>query len=42
MTINPTPKGGTELQLEYLVQHVDLSLLSKVQITIRIVTGKQV
>ena len=33
MTINPTPKGGTELQLEYLTQHVDLLLLSKVQIT---------
>jgi len=33
MTINPTPKGGTELQLEYLTQHVDLILLSKVQIT---------
>ena len=33
MTINPTPKGGTELQLEYLTQYVDLQLLSKVQIT---------
>ena len=31
MTINP--RGGTELQLEYLKKYVDSSLLNQVQIT---------
>ena len=31
--INQSPKGGTELQLEYLSKYVDKDLLDKVQIT---------
>ena len=31
--INQNPKGGTELQLEYLSKYVDKDLLDKVQIT---------
>jgi hypothetical protein len=31
--INQSPKGGTELQLEYLSKYVDKNLLDKVQIT---------
>ena len=27
------PRGGTELQFEYLTKHVDKKLLDKVQIT---------
>ena len=31
--INQKPKGGTELQLEYLSKYIDKELLDKVQIT---------
>ena len=30
---NQNPRGGTELQLEYLQKYVDKSLLDQVQIT---------
>ena len=32
MTINQNPKGGTEIQLDYLQKYVDNKLLSEVQI----------
>ena len=31
--MNQSPRGGTELQLEYLSKYVDKNLLDKVQIT---------
>jgi hypothetical protein len=31
--MNQKPRGGTELQLEYLYRHVDNKLLDGVQIT---------